>query len=524
VEESQSLQRQLEAVHSRRPLLIAHAVITGLLIVLALAPSSFDLSSASLIYPLSVISLGVWVWCLWSWNRAGHSLLDPYGVFLVAVGLFNLGESFLFAVHLNQYPLLDNPTLGEVFPPSVSLAATYLGLLCLSALHLGALLAVSCGGGRQPRAKDRRSEAGDPDVLIAGWILLAISGAPAAVQFYSAIRTVLSHGYIGLYRQQLATGVSASPATLAALVVPAAYFLLVGGKASRRIVWLSAGLVTAYALIELFLGYRYYAIITVIAYCWLFSMYVRPLPRVLTAASALVTLLVIFPVIGSTRGVSGPARLNPGSWLRALTSVQNPLTSALSEMGSSMRVNAYVLQLVPRVRSFDWGTGYLWAASSAVPNLFWRVHPAIAHSYEGWFIRLIRPETAAGKGGLGFTFAAEAYANFGWVGTPAVALVVGFAFVSLLIWALQSSNQARIASAASYSVFFTVLAREESSVVIRPFLWYILPAYLLVVVLRQRRYHRALVDHGKVRRGVPAGPSPGAQSRPADGARQPLGA
>ena len=71
------------------------------------------------------------------------------------------------------------------------------------------------------------------------------------------------------------------------------------------------------------------------------------------------------------------------------------MTASISETGTSMGTISATIQLAPTYRPFDPGAGYGYAATTAMPNFFWDVHPAVGHSYEAWLADTIAPGYAA---------------------------------------------------------------------------------------------------------------------------------
>src|ERR1017187_8886241 len=78
-------------------------------------------------------------------------------------------------------------------------------------------------------------------------------------------------------------------------------------------------------------------------------------------------------------------------------------------------------------RPFDGGVSYLYAALAGFPNVAWSIHPTTAHgTLSAWLVYTVMPYAAANGCGLGYSFIAEAYENFGWIGVPLVLLVTGW--------------------------------------------------------------------------------------------------
>jgi oligosaccharide repeat unit polymerase len=179
-------------------------------------------------------------------------------------------------------------------------------------------------------------------------------------------------------------------------------------------------------------------------------------------------------------------------------SIDNPAVRIISDMGTAMKTVAFTLELVPRIRPFDLGLGYGYAFLAVIPNLFWGIHPTAAHGLAAdWLVWAVAPGYAALGGGFGFSFIAEAYLNFGWLGIAPVLGLVGFLFGKLVMWAQGTNEPVKLATAASFLAFFLLYARGEAGLVVRPLIWYALLPYILVHVLsRLKKPHaRSKQEH-----------------------------
>jgi oligosaccharide repeat unit polymerase len=146
---------------------------------------------------------------------------------------------------------------------------------------------------------------------------------------------------------------------------------------------------------------------------------------------------------------------------------------------------------VPLFRDFDLGVGYLYAFFTIIPNLFWEIHPTIAHGLAAhWLVQTVAPASAALGRGYGFSFIAEAYLNFGWIGAPIVLGFIGFLLARLVLWAQRKYEPAKMATVASFLAFFLIYARGESGSIVRPLFWYALLPYFLVHFMSHSRKAR----------------------------------
>jgi hypothetical protein len=98
-------------------------------------------------------------------------------------------------------------------------------------------------------------------------------------------------------------------------------------------------------------------------------------------------------------------------------------------------------------------------------------------------VRTVSPALAEYGGGYGYSFIAEAYLNFGWVGITLVLALIGALLAAVAVWAQRAEDPSRLALAASFGAFFIVFARAESGAIFRGLVWYALGPYIAVRIL-----------------------------------------
>lgn len=466
--------------------LLVHLLVLGLLVVLCALRDSVGVPPDMVIRPACMALIAISIWSLWSWYRVTGGYFDPYVLFWISAVLFNGGQAFLEIFSLNE-----NGLLAGVLSSEIVLRTLILVILGLATFHLGGLTAVAAARGFGRKNNSFRQDLGmATNSRIVGWGLLAVSFIPAIFLIREAAQTVTDFGYIGLYQREGAVGFEAAPAVLGAFLVPASLFLLAGSKEHRLGRIVSAAIIYIYFLTHMFLGSRSAAAMPLVAYAWIWHRHIRPLSISLLLGAGVVLLAIFFPLIQLIRNLSGEDRFSLPFLVETLLNLEHPAVAVLSEMGGSMGTVAHTIDLVPGARLYDLGTGYIYAFSTIVPNLFWDIHPAVAHGLAGnWLTWMVDPFTARMGGGLGYSFIAEAYLNFGWFGAPIVLGVIGFLFGKYLCWGERVPDPARLAAVAAFLAFFLKFARSETATVIRPLVWYSLFPYLLVRVLG---WHRSL--------------------------------
>ncbi len=464
----------------------------------------------SLIYPCCCCIGLLSVWFLGSWFWLTRRLFDPYTLFLLAACLFNAGQAYLEVFHLNRFGMLR----GQYSAATLS-GTLFFVALGLSTFHLGALLSLlgqtvlsalnrkSLGKGHSTRRRLKDSQAKSaeldslaterdadpkaldtaPGTLRIGIGLAAFAFLPSLYSFTKSLQVVLSQGYQGLYQGEQETSFGASAGVFGEFLIPAAFFMLVGSTAkdspaySKRMRNIALGLVVFHIVGRLLLGQRNKVGTAVAAFAWLWHHWVAKLPTAVVAGSA-AALAALFPIIAATRNLAGQRGVSLDAVQSQLYGESNPFISTLTEMGGTMMTVASTMDLVPSARPFQMGADYGYALLTLVPNLFWKIHPTIERGLAGnWLTWAINPEFAARGGGYGYSFIAEAYLNFGWVGGPMMLGFLGFLFASLTLWAVNSQSAAKIALIATFSVFFPFYARSEASLHVRALAWYCVTPY-----------------------------------------------
>jgi oligosaccharide repeat unit polymerase len=247
---------------------------------------------------------------------------------------------------------------------------------------------------------------------------------------------------------------------------------------------------------EFFMGSRIRATMPLLAYVWVWHRSIRPLPSTVLLIGGGILMFGIFPLVKVIRNIEGAARLTVGTYFDAISELGNTAVLILSEMGGSMITIAWTLELVPSMRDFDWGLSYLYAVLTLVPNLFWDIHPTVAHGLlANWLVWEKVPEFAVTGGGYGYSFIAEAFLNFGWIGAPVALCVIGYLLSRFTLWANATNQPIRVAAVASFMSFFLIFARGESGSVIRTLVWYsLLPYGLAYFLTRVKTLYRKRQD------------------------------
>lgn len=436
----------------------------------------------SIISQLSICSVLLFIWYLYSWWMLTNSIFNPYTLFLAAAMLFNSGQSIIKSLD-SEFVYLDG-----IFSNMTIFRTLVFVIISLYFVHLGALLAYRKF--KKSEIEQIKAIEFEANSLMSlrqvGKVLFLISCVPAFLVAQQAVGIILSQGYIGLYQRQYeVTGIYAIFNVLNAFFVPSALFYLAGSKDNRRGVWLSWLILFSYSSIQFFLGSRATAIMPLISASWVHDQCVKKIPRTTLLSSSIIFLIIVMPMIATIRSENRQNILSIGFLLEAFSSIDNPLIHTINEAGRSMLATSYALELVPNLKNYDFGMGYVYALLTLIPNIFWDIHPSISHgTYGKWLVWTVAPITASSGGGLGFSFIAEAFLNFGWYFSFIFMLSLGFFYSKFQLWALTGNKPEKIATIACFMSTFLFFSRSESLIICRSLVWYSFFPYILFLFFK----------------------------------------
>src|SRR5262249_40667970 len=105
-------------------------ILAQLLLCGVLAAAGFTYRAQpteEIVYLLSCVLAGLFLWTIFTWRRVAGTIFDPYGLFLVLLFLFNGGHALLEVFGLNE-----RGVLGGKFDIETTVASLYMVALGLS--------------------------------------------------------------------------------------------------------------------------------------------------------------------------------------------------------------------------------------------------------------------------------------------------------------------------------------------------------------------------------------------------------
>lgn len=466
-------------------LLSLHVFLFFVIIILITGYNYLEIDREFFVYSISVVIIVSFFYAIFSWRVLTGQIFDPYIIFLIAAMFFTGGQAIVEIFNIKPASFLD---VYNRVDANYVLSALFLASLGLLFFQAGGTLA-ALQGVKSIQKKSLMIGINDLKrqkyaLRTVGWIMLFISIYPTIQQIQLITRAVFSGGYISYFQIDRGTGLDGLQRILSLFFVPGILFLLSGSRGKIFPLFISAILMISHTLAQLFIGSRMLALIPLVAYGWLWDRLIRPLPRMVLLFSSIIIFVFVFPSITVYRQTAGVIRLNnPSLFWNAFFSISNPLIATITEMASTISTIAWTIELVPATRPYGLGSSYFYSFFGLVPNLFWDVHPVSTSQLSRWLSQKVTPDFAAIGGGWGYSFVAEAYFNFGWIGTPVIMLVMGYFYARFVLWAVNSNELPKMALLASFSSFFYVFARGEFSSIPRNFVWYSLFPYALTMII-----------------------------------------
>jgi oligosaccharide repeat unit polymerase len=398
---------------------------------------------------LSLLGVHTYVWI-----KIGGNDLSLAFIFLLMVFVFNLGKSILFIFyheHSNNFFTFFTAADSQVVVRAFEYG--YVGFLVLSsAMLLGFqhrhVIIIEPSSQQLNAAK------------FTGILFLTVSLPSALFDLQQMILLVLSGGYFALFNSEQTYGAAGILKVLAFFLYPSLFLLVVAYKSNQLILKSIFVFALSLALIKLMLGMRLTSLIPFMVFISLWDSVIKPINRKAIYLVAIFLFVFVFPMMSFLR---------TGQEITEAAEKTSALYRIVAEMSDSISPLVWVMQRVPSQFDFTYGNSLFLALYTAVPNLFWDVHPAKTGSLALWLVNEVNPWIAERGGGYGFSIFAEMYINFYWFGMFFL-FIFGF-FISKL--ALIKQNPINTAFAFSCFLGFMLWPRGELVSVARFIFWHV---------------------------------------------------
>jgi oligosaccharide repeat unit polymerase len=409
--------------------------------------------------PLVLIAQSVGILSLlgmhvYAWIKIGGNDLSLAFIFFLMVFIFNLGKSILFVFYYEQ----ENNffTFFTADDSQVVVRAFEFGYVAFFVLSSAMLLSFR-------RIEEKVIEPTIQQLNAAkftGLLFLAVSLPSALFDLQNMIVLVLSGGYFALFNSEQTYGAAGILKVLAFFLYPSLLLLVVSYKNNSLILKSIFVFALSLALVKLILGMRLTSLIPFMVFLSLWDSVIKPINRKVIYSVATFLFVFVFPLMSFLR---------TGQEITETAEKTSALYRIVAEMSDSISPLVWVMQRVPSQFDFTYGYSLFLALYTAIPNLFWDVHPAKTGSLALWLVNEVNPWIAERGGGYGFSIFAEMYINFYWFGMFFL-FFFGF-FINKL--ALIKQNPINTAFAFSCFLGFMLWPRGELVSVARFIFWHV---------------------------------------------------
>lgn len=407
------------------------------------------------------------VYCILSWLKRGNQFISPYVIFLIALYVFSIGQSFLWAFDLNSERTLVGYyeiTVSDIFESQV------LSLIMLAFFHIGASYYITK---RRKGSEHVFMEGNVHRLKVIGWILFAISVIPYVSETNDDMLLSMAKGYGAIYGEGK-VGLDNLSSFIAGYFIPSVICLFIAYKNNEKIRFFIVAILLVNIVAILLTGGRSNAVILLAVLVIMYNYLVRKFSKkwLLIGFFAVFAMLQVLSFVGSVRTERGRS-----ASLEGLKFENNAAIDAIAEMGGSMFCLIKTKEIVPSQESYRYGKSYLYSFTTLIPNLnIWTIHPAKKEAnLSDWLTEKL------GVGfGTGFSMCAEAYINFGYL-----CFVVFFFwgwFLSSVFGKIEISTETKNYALMAFLLilfwYFMKLPRNNFINLVRPIFFVAGPIYL----------------------------------------------
>lgn len=393
-----------------------------------------------------------------AWFSIGGNDLSLSYLFFLMTFIFNAGKSILFIFYFDT----DEQFFTFFFERdyAVVMRAMEFSYICLFVMSCAMLLSNKSQHIGQTK-HENKIEVEHYKMLalkLTGLAFFLVSFPAALIDLKDMLLVVLTGGYFALYSGEQSYGAAGILKVLSFFLFPSLYLLFVAYCKNKKVALLILMFALFYSLVKMAMGARLVALVPFLIMLSLWDIYVRTINRKALYLTAATTIAVVFPLL---------SLLRVGGSIDEQISIANLLFHIIKEMSDSISPLVWVMQRVPIEIDFSWGNSFILALSTALPNLFWEVHPAKAGSLALWLVNEVNPWIAERGGGYGFSIFAEMYLNFYWLS------LFPLFIISVLITRLSAVKGDPISTAFTFACFlgFLLWPRGELVAVARFILW-----------------------------------------------------
>jgi len=438
---------------------------------------------------LSFLCLFLAVWGVYSTKQKDNDSLTIYMFFFVGSSLFLLGYPVLYLFGLVDfgYDFIYRDTDVQYRNISILLV-----LSCVWALHLGALnenkyIRIHINNLTFDENEFKRK------ALVRVGFLLIVLALPGILSYYPKLFLMArAEGYFSLYDPDAQHyGVSSWANILAAFIMPASFMLIIGAKNNSFVRNIGVVNILIYVLLYVMIGRRAYAAMALTSMLILWDKEVKSVSRIGVYVLVIFSIFFVFPLIFLVRNL--PAfSYNDIVHVFSVFPVEDLMLHSLVQMGKTLRTIYWSVEILDLSDvGYAFGQTYLWALTTAVPNLFWDVHPASLNTVALNIVKNVSYSFYSLGGGYGSSYVTEAFWNFGII-SPFFCYILG-RVIKLFSNTMNYNDPLMRYAVVTWFASAFILVRSESISVTRDFFWYsLLPLFFVLIVFKNQNMNVSL--------------------------------
>lgn len=424
---------------------------------------------------------------VYTWNKVHNEIICPYVVFLFILYLFCYGQSFGWAIGIDNFykDLLLRETQEFIIK-----AQSYT-LPFISLFHLGALIASRKNG--KCNNISNIDNCDNKALFTIGIIFLLISMPAFLINLYTTINLVINYGYGGIYYYKPQYSRIVNILLYAGeYFEPAVICILISRYKNKIIRNFSLVIFILNIITALYIGGRSGAAVSVLCILCIWHYLIKRV-NIKNAFFLGAFAYLFMGILNATATIRGQAGHSVFDIINLTFSTGlTSISDLLGELGWSMSSVGYTMRFVPSIERFRYGSTYLYGLSTIIPNLgFWDIHPATVNAQlSNWLQSMLNISY-----GPGYTMIAETYINFGWIGI-ALAYFEGVIIGKILSKVNKETAHTRLSLTAFIMIFLIVglkpLVRSSFVVAFRD-IAYVLGGIYIVYVFIRNSYRKEII-------------------------------
>ena len=361
-------------------------------------------------------ALIVYLWLIFCCSKVTTSPVSLYSLLILFSFLFYFGQHFVVLMGKSDYLIAYyRSILDGRIPPETRVFAGYYILIILLVLNIGIVLGRTTAK-RHPVKRRADPSLYDSCTKMVAWAIFIAVTVPTLYKYYIDATNTIVYGYSDTMEAAAdASGLYKVCYFLSYYFLPSVYLLLISyAKSPKKTFVIFVYFV--FSIIYLMTGSRFRIFESIVAILLIYNYKIKLIEKrgLILAVFLGFIILFAFSVIREVRDSSALLVLNPSVAVSEITKgvlEEGVLTGALMETGSTFQIIENVLYHCPSVVPYSYGFSFVGAILIALPSFLRGDFEAAQVSVSSIF----SPEYISDMNiGMGSSFIAEAYYNFGY--------------------------------------------------------------------------------------------------------------